>query len=176
MSLNVRNIAESVAYALAEANNRRQLDSISTFFHMARLEDTSGQDWTNPAVTRVTVTAANGTDSPTAVVLVNNIRVVLDRHYADDIAHDTATSAAITIATATDTTTAITLANDLKAKHTVHITAASVHFTNDGTNTITNANATDLTTLNVLINEIKGDINAHLASAPAGTWIKVVPA
>lgn len=176
MAMNVRRVPDSIVYALLAAANQRQVDAISTSFHLSRTEDTNLTDYTTPSVTRVTVTHAAATDAATRITLANQIKSVLDRHFVDDIAHDSAVSAVITIADSTDAATAITLANDLKAKLNVHLTASNVHFTNDSTNTVTNADATDAATLEVLVNEIRGDAIAHLASAPAGTYLNLVPA
>lgn len=159
--------------ALVTAHNARQEASVAALFHADKTQKSSGH-YLSPVVVNDTVTVADGTDMATAVTLVNEVKKVLDRHHADDLAHNTATSAAITIADATNTATAVTLANDLKAKYTVHITAANVHFNNDGTNTITNANATDQTTLNTLVNELKAKINPHIISAPVGSMIRLV--
>jgi hypothetical protein len=178
MSLNVRNIPDAVAYAMVAANNQRIADSIGSFFHMSQTEDVSA-DYRNPVLTRVRITSANSSSEATAVALVNEIKADLNKHFADDIAHDTAVSAQITTAdavTGDSLVTALALANAIKAALNTHYAAANVHFTNDGTNTISAANATDQTSLNTLLNEIKTDLNAHFASAPAGTWLKIVSA
>jgi hypothetical protein len=174
MAYLTRKVPDAMIAALVTAHNARQEASVAALFHADKTQKTTGH-FLSPVVANDTVTAANGTDMATAVTLVNEIKAVVGRHFADSLAHNTATSAQITIADATNTATAVTLANDLKAKYTVHITAANVHFNNDGTNTVTNADATDLATLNVLINEIKGDINAHVISAPAGSMIRLTP-
>lgn len=178
MAYKTRKVPDSMLFALVAAWNAKQEASVSTFFHADISQTTNSANYRAPTVASDTVTAANGTDSPTAVVLVNQIKAVLNRHFADDLAHNTATTAAVTTADATDTTSAVTLANALKAAYTTggHINQANVHFTNDGTNTTTNANATDLTTLNVLINELKGDVNAHIISAPLGSMLRLVDA
>jgi len=178
MSLNVRNIPDAVAYALVAANNQRQTDAISTFFHQAQTEAVGG-DYRNPNLTRSRITSAASSSEATAVALVNEIKADLNAHFADDIAHDTAVSAQITTAdavTGDSLVTALALANAIKAAYNTHLAAANVHFTNDGTNTIAAATATDQTSLNTMLNEMKTDINAHFASAPTGTWIKIVSA
>lgn len=177
--LNARKIPDEALFALVDAYNRKQLDEVvtGTKFHAAQLESVSVPAYGQAAtITRSTITPANATDAATALVLVNAVKAVVDRHFADTIAHDTAISAAITIADATDTTTAITLVNDLKAKYNVHRTAGSVHFNNDSTNDTTNANATDAATLVTLVNEVKADVNAHIASAPTGTFVNLINA
>lgn len=176
MALNARNVPDELIHALIAAANQRQVDALSTSFHLTRTERTNRSDYRNQSVSRVAVSTANATDLATSLTLVNEIKDVVDEHFADAVAHDSATSAAITIADATDLASAVTLANDLKAKYNTHRTASNVHYTNDSTNSVTNADATDQSTLNTLINEIKGDVNAHIASAPAGTYITVVGA
>jgi hypothetical protein len=176
MAFDIRKVPDAIAFALVAANNKRQLDAISTSFHLDRTSTTNRSEYQTPTVTPVSVTAATATNEATAVALVNDIKRVLDKHFADTIAHDTATSAAVTIADATNTATGVTLANNLKSVYGTHLSAANVHYTNDSTNTVTNADATDLTTLNTLINEIKGDVNTHMASAPAGSIINLIPA
>lgn len=177
--LNARKIPNEALFALVDAYNRKQLDEVvsGTKFHAAQLESVSVPAYGKAAtITRSTITPANATDAATALTLVNAIKAIVDLHFADAVAHDSAVSAAITAADATDTTTAITLANDLKAKYNTHRTAASVHYTNDTTNDTTNANATDAATLAVLVNEIKADVNAHIANAPTGTFVNLVSA
>lgn len=175
--LTARNVPEELVLALIAAYNRKQTDEITTGtkFHAAQHETVTNPGFPGQrTLARPNIATANATDAATALALTNEVRVLVDTHFADTIAHDSAVSAAITIATATDTTTAVTLANDLKSKFNAHRSAANVHFNNDGTNDVTNANATDATTLIALINEIKGDFNAHIASAPTGTYINVL--
>lgn len=176
MAINVRGMPDEVLHALVAANNQRLLDGISTSAHLDRTATTDARDYKSPTVTRVTVTHAAATDPTTRVTLVNQIKDVLDVHFADAIAHNTATSAAVTIADATDAATAITLVNNIKSVYNTHLAAAGRHYTNDSTNTVTNADATDATTLETLVNEIRGDVIAHLASAPAGHYINIVGA
>lgn len=178
MSLQARNTPDEILYALVAAHNQGKVDSIASFFHLSQTETTNRGNYRNQSVTRLRIASAAATDLATSLTLVNEVKTVLNVHFADTDAHDTAVSAQIATAVATDLTTANTLANALKTAYNTggHINAASVHFTNDGTNTIAAAAATDQTTLNTLANELKGDINLHLASAPAGTLITLVTA
>ncbi len=173
--MKVRPSIDETLYAIVAANNQRMVDQISTSFHLDRTLATptvaNGSDYRNPPTARLAVTLAAATDAATQLALTNELRRVINIHFRDDIAHDTATSAAVTIATATDAATAITLANNLKSIYNTHLAAAGVHFNNDATNTVAAANATDATTLQVLVNELRGDITAHMASAPAGIYI-----
>jgi hypothetical protein len=172
--MQVRKTANDIAFGLVAAHNQRQLDAIASFFHLGRTESTSRTDYRAPTVTRVTVSAANGTDLATNITLVNEIKADYNLHAVDADAHNTAVSAVVATATATDEATAITLANALKAAYNTHLSASNVHFTNDSTNVVSAANATDLATLQTLVNEMKGDLNAHMASAPAGSIISLI--
>lgn len=176
MAINVRKTPDVVLHALVVANNQRLVDGIASFFHLDQTARTSGADYLNQSVTRLTVTSATATDSTTAIVMVNDVKSVLNEHFADTIAHNTAVTTAVSTATATDTTTAITLANAIKTAYGTHRTESSVHYTNDSTNTVSAANATDATTLITLVNELKTDLNAHMASAPAGMYMNLIPA
>lgn len=175
MAYRVRNTAETLARAAVAANNLRQTEAVASFFHADTTQKTTGH-WMAPVVTDDLVTAANGTDDATNSVLANEIKAVVNRHFADDYAHDSALSAQITTADGTDAATNSTLANAIKAAYNTHASAASVHFNNDGTNTVTNADATNQATASTLLNEIKGDVNAHIVSAPLGAMIRTVPA
>lgn len=177
MALTVRKTPDALVFALVQAWNRKQEASVASFFHADVTQITTG-DYQSPTITNDTVTAANGTDLATNITLVNNMKAVMNRHFVDPRAHNTAVTTAVTTANATDQATAITLANALKAAYNTggHINASNVHFTNDGTNTISAANATDLATLQTLNNEMKGDFNAHVISAPLGEQLNVVDA
>jgi len=174
--ITTRRVPDAIMYALVLANNQRLTDNLGSLFHLDQTNASEGTDYSNPTITRLTVTPANATDLPTSTTLVNAIKAACQKHFKDDIAHNTATSAQITIADGTDLTSDITLANDLKSRFNTHLAAANVHFTNDATNTVAAANATDQPTLLTLINEIKGDMNAHMASAPVGAFINLVSA
>ncbi len=177
MPIEARKDDRSMIHALFEAYRLKQEEETgTTLFHAEKTSTADRTDFMKPTRTLVVVTAATATDDATAIVLANDIKATVDKHFGDDQAHDAATSAAITIADATDLATAITLANDLKAKYNTHRTASTVHHNNDTTNDVTNANATDSATLQTLINEIRGDVIAHMASAPSGPQVKLVDA
>lgn len=175
MAYRVRNTAETLARALVAANNLRQTEAVASFFHADTTQKSTGH-FSAPVVTDDTVLSANGTDTTTNIVLVNEMKAVVNRHFSDDLAHNTAVSAQLTTADATDATTVNTLANAIKAAYNTHLTASNVHFTNDTTNNVTNADGTDAATASVLLNEMKGDFNAHVVSAPLGAMIRTVPA
>ncbi len=176
MAINVRKMPDEVLFALVAANNQLMLDQISTSAHLDRSVSAQTLDYANPSVTRLSVTHAAATNPATAITLVNAIKDVVDAHFVDTIAHNTAVSAVITVADATDATTANTLANDIKSKYGTHLAAANVHYTNDGTNTVAAANATDAATLETLVNELRTDVNAHIAFASKGLYINLVGA
>lgn len=177
MAFETRNVPDAMVFALVAAWNYRQEAAVGSFFHADITQRTTG-DYRAPTVTNDTVTAANGTDLTTNITLVNQMKAVMNRHFVDPRAHNTAVSAVVTTADATDQTTAITLANALKTAYNTggHINASNVHFNTDGTNTVSAAAATDLATLQTLNNEMKGDFNAHVISAPAGAMINLVDA
>jgi hypothetical protein len=112
----------------------------------------------------------------TVISFSNSLKKLVNRHFSDTRAHNSAVSAAIATADATDITTAITLDNAIKAAVNVHYTASNVHFTNDATNTIAAANATDSTTAIVLLTELRTDLGAHIISAPLGAMINLTDA
>jgi len=163
--------------ALVAEQNRRQLDLISTtYFHACQCETVTGGAG-GVTITRTTVSAANASDLATSITLVNQIKSVYNKHVVDRAAHSTGTlSSQISTDDATNLATAQTLANAIKAAYNTHRTASSVHYNNDSTNAVSSADATDQTSLNTLLNEMKGDLNAHIASAPAGSFIRLVNA
>jgi hypothetical protein len=175
MGYTVRKLTDAMVHALVAERNAAREASVTDQYH-ADVTQITGGDYQNPTVAADTVTAANATDLATSLVLVNQIRGVQLRHFADTVAHDTALTAATTLAEADDLTTANALANDMKAEHNTHAADTDAHFNADSSNTVTNADATDQTTLNTLLNEIKADINAHVVDAPAGNHINLVPA
>lgn len=178
MALKTRRLPDEVLYALVAANNQRITDNISTNFHLDRTAatPTTYPDYNNPVVNRLAISSANSSSLPTALTLVAELKLKINQHFADSIAHNTAVSAAVTTPAATDLTTAQNLANALKAAWNTHLSAANVHFTNDGTNTTAAADASNQGTLDTLLNELKTDFNAHVASAPVGVWIDLVDA
>src|SRR5688572_5980890 len=129
--MHVRSLPDELTYALVEANNQRMADqAAASFAHADRTPatDSAGLDYKAPARSPLQVTAAAATNEATSVTLANDIKEVLNRHYADAVAHDTAVSAALTTADATNAATAITLANAIKASLNTHNTEADVHY------------------------------------------------
>jgi len=176
MAFKTRKTPDAMMFALIAAHNQRIAEDISTFFHLDKTSTSNSADYTAPTTVALTVTAAASTDLATSVALVNNAKTVLNLHFADTVAHDSAVSAQVATATATDLATGITLANALKAAFNTHRSAASVHFTNDGANAIAATDASDQASLNTLLTEIKADFNLHFASAPSIAFIDLVSA
>lgn len=135
------------------------------------------------SITQVDVAAQAGTGGtiaigraniPEAIDLVNEEKLVINRHFADTRAHNTAVSAALSSADATSFATANTLASEIRTDYGTHLSESGVHFNNDSTNTISAAAATTIPTLIALVNEVKTDFNAHVISAPKGYMLEVV--
>ncbi len=176
MAYTTRKVSDAIVFALVAQHNAKQEASVAAFFHADTSQTTNASDYRNPTVTALAVTAANATDLPTSLTLVNQVKAVLNVHFQDPRAHNTAVTAVVATANATDLATANTLANALKTAYNTggHINASNVHFNNDATNTIAAAAATDQTTLDTLLNELKTDVTAHIASAPTGAMIYLV--
>jgi hypothetical protein len=132
----------------------------------------------SPTVADDVLTTAHAvpTDTTTSIAAVNAFKKVVNRHFADTRAHNSAVSDAVDTADATDLTTANTLANALKAEYGTHLSASNVHFNNDGTNTIAAADGTNITTLIALLTELRTDATAHIQSATLGAMINVIDA
>jgi hypothetical protein len=178
MAFKARKTPDTMLGALVAANNLRQTEIVSAFFHADTTQKTTGH-YSAPVVADDTPALSIGaapTDTTTVISFTNGLRQLLNRHFADDYAHDTAVSTALADATATDLTTALVIMNADKASYGTHLAAASVHFNNDGTNTISAANATDQTTAITLLTELRTDVGAHVVSAPLGAMIRLVNA
>jgi hypothetical protein len=176
MSIEVRKGTDDVLKAMVSAWNAKQIASVASFFHADLSQRTLGS-----GIVTLAVTAANGSDLPTSLTLVNELKGIYNRHVADGIvvgnggagAHKLPDTA-VSTATATDLATAITLANAIKASYNTHRASTTYHYTADATNAVAAADASDQGTLQTLINEIKTDLNAHILSAPTGYGVKLV--
>jgi len=175
MAYKTRKTPDVMVNALVAAHNFRQEESVASFFHADTTQKTSGH-YQNMTVADDLVTAADGSGDATNSTLANEIKAVLNRHFADTLAHDTAVSAQVSTADGTDEASNVTLANALKSAYNTHLSASNVHFNNDGTNDVTSSNATDTASTSTLLNEMKDDLNAHIVSAPAGAMIELIPA
>lgn len=178
MAYKTRKTADSIAFAIAKAWNDKQEASVASFFHADITQITSGH-YTSPTVTNDTpalTIGGNPTDSTTVISFTNSLKLLINRHFADTRAHNTAVSAAVSTADGTDITTACTLATALKAAYGTHLSASNVHANNDGTNTILAADATNQTTAITLLTEMRTDVGAHIISAPLGAMIELTNA
>jgi|GEM_PF-3787946 len=135
------------------------------------------------SVTQIDIEAQADTDGtisigrayfPELCTRTNRIKGVLNAHFADTLAHNTAVSAAISTADATTLATGLALATAAKTAYGTHRTASNVHFNNDATNTISAADATTLATWVTLVNELRTDVAAHIAASLSGSHIELV--
>ncbi len=172
--MKVRRIPDELVFALVAANNERLVAGVGSSFHKDKTPavPTGYPDYRNPSVARLAPAAA-ATDAATQLSLANNLKRVVNLHFADRDSHNSAISAAIATADATDAATARTLANAIKAAYNTHLTASNVHYNNDTANAVSSLDATDAATLQTLVNEIRTDLIAHMASAPAGAYISI---
>ena len=178
MAYTVRNVPDAMVFALVAAWNRRQEAAVSTAFHADITQVTTG-DYRAPVVTNDTPALSiggNPTDSTTVISFTNALKKLVNRHFADTRAHNSAVSTAISTADGTDLTSACTLATAIKAAYGTHLTASNVHFTNDETNTVAAADATNQTTAITLLTELRTDIGAHIINATPGEMINLVDA
>lgn len=177
--MDIRKGSNQVQVALVTQFNALRDAMVGTNFHArATLAGPVLDDATVVPAT-LAVGAANSSSLSTAIALANDILRVLGAHFADDLAHKSALSAALGLSDLPSTAvlaTVQTRANALKAAYNTHLSAANVHFTNDGTNASSSPDSTDQTSLNTLLNEMKTDINAHIAAALAGQSIRLTPA
>jgi hypothetical protein len=175
MKLTIRKTAEDILYALVKRANKQQeeLAVVDGKYHACVTSLVTTGSRKDPTAAADLMATASATDLATAVAKANLMQPILNRHFADTKAHDTAVSAANATALATDEATLVTLCTAYKAAYNTHLSAASVHFTNDSTNT-TAATATDMATSCTLLNELDDDFNAHVANAASGAYIDLV--
>jgi hypothetical protein len=166
----------NILYTLAQQVNEVRELSVGSSVHFTKTSGPSNQA-TQPATeVPITVATANQSDLPTGILLANEIKRVINLHFADTLGHDTAVSAAIATADASDQTTLNALLNAIKAAYNTHRSEANVHPNNDGGNAVSSADATDLSTSQTLNNEIKTDLNAHMALSMAGAHVSLIQA
>ena len=112
MALQLRKASTVVVQrALVDQLNRLRDLSVGANFHASAtaLPPAPGSD--PPVAVVLSVTAALPTTLATRIALANNIKGVLQVHFADTEAHNTAVSPVIATADATSEPTAITLTN-----------------------------------------------------------------
>jgi hypothetical protein len=130
-----------------------------------------------PTVTALQVTAAAPTSEATRVALANDIKRVLNAHFADSVAHKSDVSDPIETDDAVmgdSLASAIELANDCKAAFNTHRSESNVHFTNDAGNAIGASDASNSGTLDTLLAELKTDINAHIVASLGGLHVEAI--
>jgi hypothetical protein len=128
------------------------------------------------------ITAPNASEINSSIVLANQLKALLNAHYASACdastgigAHISAdASNVIATADASDLTSVEALLNACKTSYEAHRASTVFHPTADGTHTITSATATDQGTSNTLGNEMKTDCSAHFAAAFGSQAIQLV--
>jgi ribosome-associated translation inhibitor RaiA len=153
-----------MAQYLADAiNDLKAQIGAGAFFHLDKCE--------------LSVTVADATDLPTALLLCQNIQAIWAFHGLDTLAHKVADGVDVTVAPIpTDLATAITWANEFKADYNLHIASTTYHYNADATNAVAAANATILSDLLTLINQEKSKLNAHIVSGQPAKSLRVVAA
>src|SRR4051812_44308572 len=121
MAYTTRKLILPIVFALAKAFNAFKKEvslGVATAKVHADITSKPGTDTNEFSPTRAqdAIASANASDLATSVTLVNEIKAVLNRHYADTNAHKVA-FAAIATADATDLATGETLANAIKASY-----------------------------------------------------------
>lgn len=162
MATVLRNTSPEFAPLVAAHNDVRAQIGAGSAYHMDVCEQT--------------VTAANATDLPTLLVLVNQITSIYTFAMADLLAHKVAGVALASTANAVDLATALAAANDIKAKYNTHIASTTYHYTADVANAVAAANGTVLADTITLANAIKTAVNAHMASGPTSHALRLVTA
>lgn len=178
--MDIRKIDSEAAFAAVAALNgtRRAITGLlTTKAHAGATSVVTTGHWQAPSGVALQVTAANATNLATLRTLCRNLWAVGRLHFADALNHvgadgtNTWSNQPAEDAVLTDLQTWL---NAAKAAFNAHRTQASVHFTNDATNTITSADATDQSSADTLANELKTDLNAHITFALAGDCIRLV--
>ncbi len=122
------------------------------------------------------VTASNASSVPTAILLVNNIQAVYNKHLSQYRVHVQNDTADLSVENAaTDQPSAILLANELRSKYEAHRIGTSIqgpyHINADTVNVISAPIATDPGTLINLVNDLSAKYTSHLTqiNVHAGT-------
>ena len=176
MTIKVRKGTRAAQAAIITEINRMRDALVASNVHASVTRGPAVEADDTVSAAALAVVLPNATSLATSIASVNELKAVLNAHYADMFAHNTVQSAAITTADATDLASAITLANACKASYNTggHINTANVHHTADAANAIAAANASDQTTLNALLVEMKTDVSAHIALGLAGWSIQLI--
>jgi hypothetical protein len=173
MTIRVRKGTRAAQAAIITEINRMRDALVGSAFHASATRGPAVESDDTVSATALQIVSPAASTLPTSLVRVNEIKGVLNMHFADDGAHNTAVSPAITTPDAIDLATAITLVNAEKAQYNTHRAAASVHHNNDATAEAT-ADATDQASVNTLANALATKINTHMSNALAGWHVKLI--
>ena len=169
MALTVRRLPNALTFALASAFNsfiRKFVELETTFAHYDVTSDAGG-DYQTPTSTTLGVVASSTATLGAVIIMAEEMRTVLLRHFTDAVAHgesDATNEALITVATvptATTQGTVNTLLNALSTAFTAHESETDVHPHDDATNLITAPAATNLATSQTLAADIRTQIIAR---------------
>ena len=117
---------------------------------------------------------ADATDDETLLVLLNDLKGLVNDHFAAETYHRAAdTTNLIEAEEAINGSTAFDLCNELKADLNAHMIEAGVHMVDDAANRITIADCVDTDTCYLLANQIKAKFNSHLSGETDGRWVYI---
>lgn len=173
MSIRVRKNANPIEFAAAQAVNALIDAKLTTEVHRDKTS-LPGTDIMLPTSSVLQVTAANASDLPTCITLANQMRSIMNVHFADSSAHLVADTVSSLAPVASDLATVITLANSLKSVYNVHGVSTTYHLNAD--TTIATTNASDLATSITLLNAEKTKFNSHINAGGAIQRIVLVDA
>lgn len=113
---------------------------------------------------------------PTAIVLLNELRLDYAVHLLDTMQHQVQDSLDVSTPPASsDLPTAITLANALRAAYGLHVANATVHWNVDVVHVISAPVATDLPSVQTLANALQSAFNAHILADAVADVDLVLP-
>jgi len=164
----------SALSVLAAQHNALREAMVGSNVHFTKTAGPPDESTDPPSESALTVAVADASSLATLLVLANDLKRVVNLHFADTYAHDSAVSGAVATAAATDLATAEALLNAIKAAYNTHRSEASVHPNDDAGNAVSAADATDQASSETLGNEIKTDLNAHMALSLAGSHVRLV--
>ncbi len=179
MAITARKVELDVLFALVAAHNARSRDTaenLETYPHADVSSLTSG-DTSAPVTTADADATSTATNLGTVKLRANRLKALLNRHFADDLAHKEADEDnVIESPDATDQGTANTLLNEIKAALIAHEADTDFHYTADTTNAVTAVDADGLSNSELLANDLHAQVNAHVAFGPPTPMINLVDA
>lgn len=170
MALTIRKDPASLAFGVATAFNafmRKFVESETSFPHYDITSTPSGS-FDAPVSTALGVVNSSTADLSAVILMAEEMRSVMLKHFADALAHKAAdtTDAALlalgTVPTATDQTSVNLLLNALATAYAAHRVSTSYHLGVDATNVVTALSATDLASSKTLAADIRTQIIAHI--------------